>query len=190
MNVDRMAPFPVHKIALVGTLPLNTYMRPIDAANDSGKAPLYKKALLYLLPFCGCWWPSYELVLFSTEGCWNSADDSGNCAFWNATHCITYHPQKTTTYDKTKGNKKLFLGFQSMVSFGSPFKIRSERVGNILNWVMRKSVAWLDLSFRESVEQVVIEVKISVTPSIYRTNTAKKQINRHVVLLILQHTSF
>ena len=166
------------------------YMRPIDAANDSGKAPLFWKALLYLLPFSGCWWPSYELVLFSSEGCWNSADDSGNRVFWNATHCITYQLQKTTTCKKTNGNKNLFLRFQSIVSFGWPFEIRSERVGKILNWVTRKSVAWLDLGLRESVEQVVIEVKISVTPSIYRTNTAKKKINHHVVLLILQHKSF
>ena len=94
-------------------------------------------------------------------------DRSGNRAFWNATRCITYQLQKTITCKKTKGNKNLFPGFQSMVSFGWPFEIGSERVGNILNWVMRKSVAWLDLGFRESVEQVVIEVKISVTPSIY-----------------------
>ena len=180
-----MEPFPVDNFALVSTWPLNTYMRPIDAANDSGKASLFKKTLLYLLPFCSCWWPSYALVLFSSKGCWNSADDSRKSAFWNVTHCITYHLQKTTTCKKTKGNKNLFLGFQSMGSFVWPFKIRSERVGNILNWVMRKSVAWLDLGFRESVEQVVIEVKISVTPSMYRTNTMKKQINHHVVLLIL-----
>ena len=94
-------------------------------------------------------------------------DRSGNRAFWNATRCITYQLQKTITCKKTKGNKNLFPGFQSMVSFGWPFEIGSERVGNILNWVTRKSIAWLDLGFRESVEQVVIEVKISVTPSIY-----------------------
>ena len=34
---------------------------------------------------------------------------------------------------KTNGNKNLFLRFQSIVSFGWPFEIRSERVGKILN---------------------------------------------------------
>ena len=43
LNVDRMEPFPVDNFALVSTWPLNTYMCPIDAANDSGKASLSKK---------------------------------------------------------------------------------------------------------------------------------------------------
>ena len=43
LNVDQIEPFPVDNFALVSTWPLNTYMCPIDAANDSGKASLSKK---------------------------------------------------------------------------------------------------------------------------------------------------
>ena len=97
-----------------------------------------------------------------------------------------YHLPATKKYhlQKNEGQQEPVPGVSKHGFFRWPFEIGSQRVGDILNWVTRKSVAWLDLGFRESVEQVVIEVKISVTPGIYRTNTAKKQINRHVVLLI------
>ena len=89
-----------------------------------------------------------------------------------------YHLPATTSYHyHLKGKTNLFLEFQCVVSFGRSFEISNKHVGNKLNWVTQKSLAWLDLGFRESIEEVVIEVNISVMLSIHRTNTAKKQIS-------------
>ena len=133
LNVDRIEPFPVDNFALVSTWPLNTYMCPVDAANDSGKASLSKKPC-----FISC-------LSAAVDGhrthwfCFRARAVETLLTILETVHFgmpPTVSPttsKKTTTCKKTKGNKNLFLGFQSMGSFGWPFKIGSERVGNILN---------------------------------------------------------
>ena len=150
-NGDRMKPFPVQKIALVSIWTLNTYMGSINAANNSRKASLFQKALLYFLPFGSCWSPWYELVLFSDKSCWHPTDDSRNGAFGNVSYCVTYHLQTPTTCERTKRNKNLFLGFQCTVSSGWSFEVSSKCVGDELNRITQKSVAWLKVYMTRNV---------------------------------------
>ena len=90
---------------------VNTNMRPIITANNSGKTTLFKKACLYLLPFSGCGWPPYKLLLLSSErDCRHPTENSRDNAFRNATDSVAF-----------QGNKNLFLRFQITVSGSWPF---------------------------------------------------------------------